>query len=158
MSYDKEYYREYRLKNKKKLALKNKVWRKNNPDKVKATHKRQKDSGYFSAYQAKYRKTVGCKYSCLRARAKRRGIDFCIHKNSFLYWFENQNRRCHYCKVETTMGVSGNRKRWLTIERVINTLPYALSNIVISCYRCNLIKSNDIGYEQMVKIGKVLAK
>jgi hypothetical protein len=41
MSYDKEYYRKYREKNKEKIALKNKLWRKNNPEKEKARLQRQ---------------------------------------------------------------------------------------------------------------------
>ena len=158
MSYDAEYYRQYRLKNKKRIAEKDRKCRKNNPDKVEVIRQRQKESGYTAKYQKQYRKTIACKYSVLKSRAKQRGIAFCIDKTEFFNWFAKQQQKCIYCGVDTTMGLGQNRKTWLTIDRMDNDKSYILDNIVISCYRCNILKADDISYKTMIKIGQLITK
>ena len=44
----------------------------------------------------------------------------------------------------------------LTFDRKDNDGIYTMNNIVISCMRCNLMKSNDISYALMVKIGQLI--
>jgi len=157
MSYDKEYYKKYRENNKEKLALKNKEWRRNNPDKVKKAHRKQQESGYSYLYQKKYRTTLECKYSSLKGRAKQRNIPFDLNKDIFIKWLKGIYH-CIYCGIKVTRGISGSRKRWQTIDRIDNKKGYFIGNIVCSCYRCNLIKSDSIPFFAMKEIGKVLEK
>ena len=154
--YDKEYYVEYREKNKGRIAEKNKLWRLNNPEKVTALRQKQKQSGYTEWYQKHYRTTSLSKYSSLKSRAKARGVEFNIPKDKFLQWFDEHPKYCTYCNADLTIGTNGNRKTWLAIDRKDNDDCYVLDNIVIACMRCNLMKSNDISYELMVKIGELI--
>ncbi len=156
MSYDKEYYAQYRERNKERLAKKNKLWRLNNPDKVEVIRQRQSHSGYTAWYQKQYRKTSSSKYSVLKSRAGARGIRFDIPKAEFQRWFDEHPKYCSYCDVELTVGTNGKHKIWLTIDRKDNDKHYTMGNVTISCMRCNLMKSNDISYELMVKIGKLI--
>ena len=156
MSYDAEYYKKYRQRNKERIAQKNKEWRQNNPDKVNAIRRKQKKSGYIDAYQREYRKTSMSRYSALKSRARARGIEFAIPKGDFLRWFDEHPKYCSYCNVDLTVGTNGKHKIWLTVDRKDNDKHYTMDNIVISCMRCNLMKSNDISYELMVEVGKLL--
>lgn len=132
----------------------NREWRLRNPDKMKAHRRRHK--AYNKKYLAIYRQTVACKYSSLKSRATKRNIHFLIPREDFIRWFKKESKICHYCGKEITMGISGIRKNWLTIDRKNNKFPYVIGNIVISCYKCNLIKADDISYETMILIGKIL--
>lgn len=156
MSYNKEYQKIYQKKNKEKLALKNKLWRKNNPYKVKKAHQKQIDSGYTKKYQIKYRQTLACKYSSLKGRAKQRKIPFDLDKDIFIKWLKTHKRKCCYCNAKVTMGTTGKRKSWLTIDRINNDVGYEIQNIVVSCYRCNILKSDDIPYGLMRQIGRCI--
>jgi len=156
MPYSKEYYAEYREKNKAKIAEKNRLWRLNNPDKVRAIRLRQKLNGYTNTYQKQYRTTAASRYSALQSRARIRGIKFDIPKTEFIQWFDEHPKYCSYCNIGLTVGTNGEHKLWLTIDRKDNDKDYTLDNIVISCMGCNLIKSNDIPYELMMKIGQLL--
>ena len=156
MTYDKEYYRHYREEHREQIAEKNRLWRARNPDKERAKRERQKLSGYTDAYQKQYRTTASSRYSALKSRAKARGIKFDILKDEFLQWFDEHPKYCSYCNVDLTIGTNGKHKVWLTVDRKNNGKHYTLDNITISCMRCNLMKSNDISYELMVRIGKLL--
>ncbi len=133
-------------------------WRKNNPKKEKARLQRQKDSGYTETYQKKYRTTLECKYSSLKSRAKQRKIPFKMDKEIFIGWLKSHKRICHYCGEKVTMGISGKRKQWLTIDRINNDTGYEIQNIVVSCYRCNIMKSDDIPYGLMRGIGRMIQR
>jgi len=156
MTYDKEYYRRYREEHKEQIAEKNRLWRLANPDKVRAIKQRQKENGYTDWFQRQYRTTAASKYSSLKSRARDRGIEFGIPKEEFIEWFDEHPKYCSYCNMELTIGTNGNHKVWLTVDRKNNDNCYTMDNITISCMRCNLMKSNDISYELMVKVGKLI--
>lgn len=156
MGYNKEYYSRYREEHKEQIARKNRLWRLNNPEKERAKRKRQKDSGYSDAYQKYYRTTAMARYSAIKSRARARDIKFDIPKEIFLQWFDNHPKYCSYCNGDLSIGTNMEHKIWLTIDRKDNAKHYTMDNIVISCMRCNLMKSNDISYELMVKIGILL--
>ena len=132
-------------------------WRKNNPEKVKAIRQKQQDSGYCHAYNKSYRATLICKYSQLKSKARVRKIQFDLEKDIFIKWLKNI-KHCIYCNIEVTRGIKGNRKNWQTIDRMDNKLGYFIGNIVCSCYRCNILKSDDISFFTMREIGKILEK
>jgi len=148
----------YREEHREQIAEKNRKWRLSNPDKVNAIHQRQKDKGYSSTYQKYYRTTAACKYSALKLRAGYRGIGFEIGKTEFLVWFADNSGQCSYCGESITVDIGENRKTWLTVDRKDNDKHYTLGNITIACMRCNLMKSNDISYKLMVKIGKLISE
>ena len=45
-----------------------------------------------------------------------------------------------------------------TNDRMDNSLGYSISNIALSCQRCNNIKGNFFTYDEMVKIGRIIRK
>ncbi|KKK93054.1 hypothetical protein LCGC14_2696730, partial [marine sediment metagenome] len=150
-------YRAYRERNRARIAEKNRLWRQNNPEKERARKQRQRTSGYESAYQRQYRQTAASKYSALRSRAQARGIGFDIDRETFTYWFNEQPHVCRYCHAPVSIA-DASRKRWLTIDRMDNKRPYVIGNITVCCYRCNLLKSDDISFTTMVEIGQLLYK
>lgn len=99
----------------------------------------------------KYIHTVG--------QCKRRGIEIC-DKNSFLDWYINAERVCHYCHIPeyTWQQLVGNKtklgKKWLTIDRKDNNRGYFVDNMVICCMRCNQVKNSTLEYNEMVEIGE----
>jgi len=99
-------------------------------------------------------------YSKIKQGAKERNIDFNISKPDFIKWYINQTKVCVYCKrleSDIVKDYRGTYRR-LSIDRKINNKGYKTNNIVLACLRCNTIKSNDISYEKMIKIGKILSK
>jgi len=51
-----------------------------------------------------------------------------------------------------------NRTARLTVDRIDNSLSYSGENIVLSCPRCNMIKSNYFSFEEMREIGQKYVK
>lgn len=94
----------------------------------------------------------------LKANAIRRGTSFLITEAEFVYWFNNQELKCFYCKTPLDF-VYGNHWQWngLTIDRSEPNGAYAINNIVLSCRRCNIIKGHWFNKKQMLEIaGKYL--
>jgi hypothetical protein len=106
----------------------------------------------------KYHKTPDGIYMILKSSAKKRHLDFKLNKKSFANWYNSQNKVCHYCnKTEKQSLNDMNRKMHrLSIDRKDSTKGYLIDNIVLACYKCNMMKSNDVSYEQMIRIGKIL--
>lgn len=98
--------------------------------------------------------TAKGKYGALKSGAARRGVPLEISRKDFIDWFEKQEKKCVYCGRELLLDLT----RTLVVERRNNNVGYAAGNIVLACFRCNLIKGKDISYECMVEIGKVLKK
>jgi hypothetical protein len=124
-----------------------KIWRLNNFEK----HKKYKFL-YSQSLNGIY---IGTKYE-----AKKRKIDFSITKEDFIKWYNQQEKKCHYCgrSVEES-----NKDKFLnqdfyrlSIDRTDNNKGYQLNNIVLSCLNCNRIKSRFFTYFEMIKIGSVL--
>ena len=157
MTYNKEYYKRYREEHKEQIAEKHRLWVLRNPEKERARAERQKESGYTSAYQKHYRTTAQSKFSALRSRAATRGIPFNIDRDTFIYWFNEQPKHCRYCKTPVSSN-GGARKKWLTIDRMDNSESYYIRNITISCYRCNILKADDISFLAMIEIGGIIEK
>lgn len=73
-----------------------------------------------------------------------------------LFLHIDQKGKCIYCKQNTFLcivDVDGNREDSATLDHKIPKSKNGgndLDNFVVSCQRCNRIKSNDISYEQMM--------
>ena len=102
-------------------------------------------------------------YSRKKANAKQCQIDFLISKDQFLNWYKAQDLKCHYCSIRPeyfhlTQDKLLLRKFNLGIDRKNNDKGYDLTNIVLSCDRCNLIKSKFFTYQDMKVIGEAFVK
>jgi len=91
------------------------MWRKNNPEKVKLQ-------------RIKGRNTECERYHKYKGNAKRKNIKFHLSRKEFsLFW----KKSCHYCNSEIkTIG----------LDRVNNTKGYIIDNIVSCCAICNGMK------------------
>ena len=118
--------------------------------------KREKDEK-FREYHRLWKKTPAGKFSCIKSEAKRRGIVVSMTKEEFVKWFNNIEKKCHYCGCEILSNSGGKPKpNSLTIERKNNNGDYCIENIVLACYRCNSVKSFWFDYHQMKHLSKAI--
>jgi hypothetical protein len=154
------YYHEYYLKNRNKILKRTKIYHNK--------HKKQRDL-YLKNYRRKHKRkmhnyskvwryTIRGIYFHLKDKSKKRKIEFKISEKDFIQWYNNQNKKCCYCnRPEKEVINDANKKSYrLSIDRKDNNKGYVLDNIVLCCYRCNMIKSAEFTSEQMLKIGKFL--
>ena len=78
---------------------------------------------------------------------KKRHINFNLSFKEWLFLVKQTN--CFYCKRET---------KPITIDRINNKIGYTKKNCKPSCFRCNYLKSYLFSFEEMIQLGKVLAK
>jgi hypothetical protein len=81
----------------------------------------------------------------------------------FKDWYDKQEKICIYCGIKEENLKDdplqfGRRVGHLTLDRKNNNNGYMLENIVLSCYRCNTVKSNLFTYLEMIEIGKIISK
>ena len=86
-----------------------------------------------------------------------------IKKGEFIEWYNAQEKVCVYCgineeELQTLPDEFNNNSRRLTIDCKSGDLGYALENIVLACWRCNLIKGDLLSYEEMKYIGENFIK
>lgn len=63
-------------------------------------------------------------------------------------------KNCHYCRTELNTDI---RKKWRSFDRKDNNRGYERDNVVVCCNSCNTVKSDTFSYEQMVKLGQLIA-
>jgi len=99
-------------------------------------------------------------YILIKSSAKRRQVEFNLSKEDFINWLNKQPKTCIYCKrtLSEALKDRNNKFKRLTIDRMDNSRGYEINNIVLSCYKCNAIKSNIFTYLEMLKIGKILQR
>jgi hypothetical protein len=154
------YMQEYYLKNRDKILKRTKLYSKK--------HKKIRDN-YFKNYRIKnkgkarnyskiWRYTIKGIYSHLKIKSKARRINFNLKKLEFINWYKKQNKSCVYCNRPEKVVIKDKNKKSnrLTIDRKNNSKGYELNNIVLCCYRCNMIKSAEFTFKQMLKIGEFL--
>ena len=85
-----------------------------------------------------------------------------MEKTEFMFWYDNQEKKCHYCKrildeiLADTEDSLNRRVRRLSIDRIDNSKGYTIDNIVLCCFRCNYTKSDFFTEKEMLKIGKII--
>lgn len=149
-----EYRKEYYKKNKKSILEKNKKWAIENPDVMKEVQKR-------------FTQTPKGIYQCLKTNCHNKKRPFDLLQIDFLKWYNEQEKKCCYCKVEENnippsfqkISVSRNGivKR-LTIDRKNNAIGYIVSNLALCCVQCNRMKGEFLSYQEMLEVGKIIEK
>ena len=93
------------------------------------------------------------RYRRLKENASKDKAPIEITKDDFVKWFNTQERKCFYCKVDLEF-VYGRHWQWdgLTIDRLNPNGAYAINNIVFCCRRCNIIKGSWFTQDQMLEI------
>jgi hypothetical protein len=95
------------------------------------------------AYTSEKRRGFNGRYSELKKDAKKRGIGFTLTKEDLRpLW----GKECSYC---------GNVVHFMSLDRINNSKPYEISNIVVCCHWCNYTKGTSslyFFYEQCKKV------
>lgn len=130
--------------NEERISSYKRAYRLANPDKLKLGHKN-------------WRLTPSGQYSYLKRSKHEVGFT----KNEFLEWYSEQSKQCTYCcrTIEEVKMVDDGLLLYsnqLSIDRKDNEKGYVPNNIVLSCFRCNLIKGNFFTYEQMIRVGELV--
>lgn len=86
-----------------------------------------------------------------------------ISRAEFIKWHDSQEKKCYYCDLpEDKLSLLGypfvRRSGRLCIDCKNNDLGYQLGNLVLSCYRCNFIKSHVFTSDEMYEIGQKYLK
>jgi len=85
-----------------------------------------------------------------------------ITRKEFIAWYKNQEKRCYYCEIPQDILISiplfNRTKKRLEIERKNNNLSYQMDNLILSCPRCNSIKSDILFSREMKEIGEKYLK
>jgi len=82
-----------------------------------------------------------------------------LTRKKFLNWYNNQERKCHYCN-RTIEDVRKNSRETnnnhatgrLSIDRKNNKRGYVLNNIVLACFRCNNTKGSYFTEKEFLKL------
>ena len=82
----------------------------------------------------------------LRSRAKRRGVYCELSMADYRKWIYSQRPLCSYC------GSKFDNLKELEVDRINPKTGYVIGNLVLSCSRCNIIKSNVFTFSEMQEI------
>lgn len=173
-----EYNKKWREKNKEHRKQYRQLYNEQNKDKKAKWDKtyyhkhkssiQERFSKWYSDNQQRlvdkqflYSKSIGGIYTQVKRSAKKRNKKVNISKEEFTIWWKKQEQKCYYCgktlhQVINDNDTMNNCRTRLTIDRKDNDKPYEVSNIVLACYRCNMIKSNFFTEKEMLEIGKII--
>ena len=113
--------------------------------------RRRKDAvRSLEIYHEKYSGTPLQKYRSIVSNAPRRRIDVNITCEDFCNWYSAQENTCSYCGRILIQGKRGNDG--LTIDRIDNNIGYELGNILLCCWRCNVVKGWWFSHKEMTEI------
>ncbi len=97
---------------------------------------------------------------------KKTGGDVNFNRDEFVEWkrASADRRRCAYCGIDSeqlyTLDIVNprNSRRYevIGVDRIDNSEPYDLSNLVPCCPLCNQIKSQLLAYDEMISLGAQL--
>lgn len=131
-----KYNKEYRQKHRKELVEWNRKYRQNNPRYI---------------------------FQTIRHGLKKRpNIELKITIDEFINWYIKLDKKCFYCKrtfkeiLQREKDTFCKKFTRLSIDRIDNKKGYEKNNLVLSCFRCNKIKSNYFTKDEMLKIGKII--
>ena len=99
-------------------------------------------------------------YDKMLLNAKRKNNVVELTFQEFLDDFVSQTK-CHYCGDDIHWTPREKRHNKMEnyryhLDRMDSSGPYSVANCVVSCKRCNELKSNKISYELMRGIGELL--
>lgn len=138
-----EYARNWYQKHLKRERLKRKVYN-------------QRYMKRFLEWEKKYRRTPPGFYAHVKKMALRNKREFDLEKQWFLNWLKEQGAQCCYCKRE--LKYTAKKETAPSIDRIDNLKGYLKTNIVLCCARCNIIKNDLFTYDEMMELGKTIAK
>ncbi len=84
-------------------------------------------------------------------------------REEFVEWYNSQEKNCIYCGLSEENlqnvpdGFNNNSKR-LTIDCKDAKRGYSLDNIVLACWRCNILKGNILTFDEMMYVGQNFIK
>lgn len=136
-----EKMRLYREKNPELVQGRVNRWRTNNKDKVNVYHQRDLIKNY-ERRRAGYKSVFLDSFYNAKARAGKISMEFSITKQEFLALVDESRGLCFYCKQQKTLG----------LDRCDNKNGYIRSNVVMTCHRCNTVKSDVFTKEEMLQI------
>ena len=140
---------------------------------TKKYRKKQINSGYYRFGHGAYQN--------MKKSAQARSIVFSITEKELKNWWLSHDDVCYYCGItideyiafrDFIINYNGKNNvildikktvfnkdiykkiNTMTIDRVDSNGPYAVSNIVKSCWICNSLKSNSISKNEMLVKGK----
>ena len=114
------------------------------------TYKRKDDWG-------KWRDTpAGMWYGFVVNNRRRKRHEVEMNRDEFIKWYTHQPKECYYCgiKLEDIPNMKVVKTKRLTIDRRDNDGPYSISNIVLACFRCNMVKGFVFSEEEMLEIAQ----
>lgn len=111
---------------------------------------------YPNSYWRNNKTTAKAKYASLRGNCPQRNISFKLREEEFISWFESQPKLCFYCGRPLVRFKRGNDG--LTVDRLDNHIGYQIDNIILCCWRCNLIKGYWFTSTEMLEIANKYLK
>lgn len=137
------YNKAYREKNRERIKAQNRIWAQENKDKIKSyyhDHKEEKRD-----YRKIYCSTPRGRFADYKSGARVRNISFDLTFDQFKTFWQVP---CGYCSTEIeTVG----------LDRIDNSLGYAIDNCISCCKTCNYMKSDlceDMWFDHMLKVLK----
>ncbi len=95
-----------------------------------------------------------------KLKAKRWAVDF--DEEGFVEWYCNEPDQCHYCGTTfedlrrlRLRRFKGRYVSW-DIDRIDSFKPYALGNVVLSCFICNTAKGNWFDEAEARRVGQAV--
>ncbi|KKK81932.1 hypothetical protein LCGC14_2808480, partial [marine sediment metagenome] len=115
----------------------NRVYRLENPAKIRE-------------YRNRYKESSISRYYTIKRRAGQVGKSFEIEMQVFCDWYDNKPKLCYYCNTE--LLPNGLKPNSVTIDRKDNKIGYLLDNICLCCTQCNTIKGSWFTSDQMLQL------
>lgn len=92
-----------------------------------------------------------------KGRATKKGVPFTLTKTHLHALFDTQQCMCAYCKRAFNFhGTRQSHRDSPSVDRLIPTLGYVDTNVVLACHRCNAIK-NDATLDELRQLTESLA-
>ena len=127
-------------------------------------------AGIHSTYknQNNFKQTIGLgslprlplikrKYSTLVHRARQKSLLYPNYR-AFVFWYTQQSKICYYCgipeEIWETLYYGKQFKFSLSIDRKDNSLGYELSNMVLACHVCNVVKNQFLSESEMLDVAQ----
>lgn len=145
--------REQYTKGRDKIRAKQKIYYDSNIE----TIMNRKDKNYIAnrevamAYAKKHRETLQARLSTVRARAKKRALEY----NLDMEWLEALKKVCSYTGLDLTL--EANKSNTLSFDRVDSSRGYTKDNTVLCCWRVNQMKNNMAVGEMLEFAEKIVA-